>query len=224
MSCAQCFGADIVGLLHGDAAKAAAMVPPDDVSSDLSLAELCRGYGAHHFDAISNGFHAAGMLAAIVSLLVALNSVHITRGQRLLSLLWIPPQWYITAWVGHFWLQKDIPAVFTYGVQLRTLASGEFCSMKWVFSGEVFAEKHSRLVGGPVSFHHGFSLALALFVVMGTVTPAGKIWQQALSGGKPKAKKVIGEAFGTASMAAASMAVVVVASIAAANQAESATG
>ena len=30
-------------------------------------------------------------------------------------LVWVPPTWYGFAWVGHYFYQADIPAVFTYG-------------------------------------------------------------------------------------------------------------
>ena len=211
MVCAQCFGGDIIGRLHGEAAAAAAMVLPDDVGPELSLAQMCEGYGNHHFDAVSNGFHAAGMLAAIISLLVALWPSHVTTGQRLLSGLWVPPQWYIGAWVGHFFLQKDIPAVFAYGVQLRTWAAGELCSAKWVFSGDAFAEKPSLLTGGaPVPFRHGAALALAQLVVLAAMTPAGSIWQHALSGGKAAAKGTLREVLDNAAIVAAAVAAAIV--------------
>ena len=76
---------------------------------------LCKGYAAHHFDSVANSLHAGGMTAGLVSAGVGLFAKHLTPLERVVSVMWHVPQWYLFAWVGHFGLQKDVPAVFTYG-------------------------------------------------------------------------------------------------------------
>ena len=57
------------------------------------------------------------------------------RVRRRLALGSVLPLYYLYAWVGHFFVQRDIPAVFTYGMTLRGWASGEFCSVKALVMG-----------------------------------------------------------------------------------------
>ena len=46
---------EVIELLHGHTAVEAATAPLyDDVKADAPLELLCRGYDAHHFDALSN--------------------------------------------------------------------------------------------------------------------------------------------------------------------------
>lgn len=92
-------GPDIVGLLHGPAAKLAAEAVPEDVVPGTPLLELCAGYAAHHFDSIGNSFHAAGMTAGVVSVAIGLFGARLTMWQRIASLLWWAPQWYLWAWL-----------------------------------------------------------------------------------------------------------------------------
>lgn len=193
MVCSQNFGSDIVGLLHGPAAKIAAEVPPDDVAPGTPLLELCDGYANHHFDSISNALHAAGMTAGLVSVAVGLAGTNLSRGQRVASLLWWAPQWYLWAWLGHFWLQRDVPAVFTYGLTPKSYLTGEFCSSLWVYTGLVFKEKNTTFPGleGTVPAQPFLvTLAVVLFVLIGAFSPPGMLWQAAFRGSV--AKKVKG--------------------------------
>mmetsp|Transcript_25419 Transcript_25419/g.74649 ORF Transcript_25419/g.74649 Transcript_25419/m.74649 type:complete len:231 (+) Transcript_25419:61-753(+) len=212
MVISQIYGSSIVGLIHGPAAKTAAEIAPDDVAPGTPILELCKGYAAHHFDSISNSFHAAGMTAGVVSVLVGLFGPGLTKGQRLASVLWFAPQWYLPAWVGHFSLQKDVPAVFTYGLTPKSFFTGEFCSATWVFTGGVFEQKPSLLTSAPVAPSYNFGLAVALFVLLGALTPAGALWQTAAGGASPQAKRSVAKTCNAAAIAA----VTVVAAIAAA--------
>jgi len=177
---AQTSGPQIVGFLHGAAAQKEASKPPEDVAPGTPLLELCEGYAAHHFDSIANSFHAAGMTAGLVSVYVGLAAKHLTPLERVVSVLWHPPQWYLYAWVGHFGLQKDVPAVFTYGLTPKSFFSGEFCSTKWVYTGRVFDSKPSIFWpgGGPVPHQALAAMAAIVFLMIGAITPAGRLWQK----------------------------------------------
>jgi len=181
MVVAQNYGGEVVGALHGDAAKAAALLPPEDVAPGTPLLELCKGYAAHHFDSIGNSFHAAGMTAGLVSVYVGLRCTQLTPSERVASVLWWMPQWYLYAWIGHFGLQKDIPAVFTYGLTPKSYFSGEFCSTLWVYSGDVFSSKPSYLWPGAAEVPSAALVATAVlvFVLIGAITPPGHLWQKA---------------------------------------------
>jgi len=170
-----------VGALHGSAAKAAALLPPEDVAPGTPLLELCKGYAAHHFDSIANSLHAAGMTAGLVSVYVGLRCNQLSTSERVVSVLWWMPQWYLYAWVGHFGLQKDIPAVFTYGLTPRSYFSGEFCSTLWVYGGGVFESKPSMLWPWAAAVPSSALVAMAVlvFALIGAVTPPGLLWQKA---------------------------------------------
>ena len=185
---AQTLGPEIVGFLHGPAAKLAAEAPPDDVAPGTPLLELCKGYASHHFDSIGNSLHFSGMTAGAVSVLVGLFGPGLTTLERVVSVLWWTPQWYLYAWVGHFGMQKDVPAVFTYGLTPKSFFSGEFCSVMWVYSGQVFDEKGSILVapGSTVPWRFNFGIGVAVFVLIGAMTPAGFLWQKAWRASAPK--------------------------------------
>ena len=117
MAIAQRYGPEVIEVLHGKEAKqkATAVLQYDDVKADRALQELCDGYDAHHYDPVSNCLHAAGMILGIISILSFLIS---RKGKILVTVF---PIWYLYAWVGHFFLQKDIPAVFVYGMTLQGL-------------------------------------------------------------------------------------------------------
>lgn len=187
---AQNFGSDIVGAIHGPAAKIAAEVPPDDVAPGTPILELCAGYANHHFDSIGNSWHAAGMTAGLVSVAVGLFGTRLSTVQRVASMLWWAPQWYLWAWLGHFWLQKDVPAVFTYGLTPKSYLTGEFCSTMWVYTGKVFESKNSTFPGfegsGPVPSTFLAAEAAVLFFLIGAFSPPGWLWQKAMA---PPAKK-----------------------------------
>jgi hypothetical protein len=134
MMIAQNYGPEVIELLHGKEARLKATAPQyDDVQPDTPLQQLCEGYDAHHFDNISNCIHAAGMLMALFSLFCFFVS------KQSLILLTLPPIWYLYAWVGHFLIQKDIPAVFVYGMTFRGWLSGEYCSICSLFLGRTIA-------------------------------------------------------------------------------------
>ena len=182
---AQTSGPQIVGMLHGAAAQLLASKPPEDVAPGTPLLELCKGYAHHHFDSYANALHAAGMTAGLVSVAVGLSAKHLTRLERVASLLWHPPQWYLYAWFGHFGLQKDVPAVFTYGLTPKSFLQGEFCSTMWVYTGAVFDSKPSLL---PSLLSTGAStadlvptpalalFAAAVFAMIAFLTPPGRLW------------------------------------------------
>lgn len=131
MFMAQTRGPAIIGGLWGDAARRAAETGNDDVSPNAPLETLCRAYEAHHFDDASDMLHAAGMVLAPLALLRALTSKGYAKRARYLA--WVPPTWYLYAWAGHFFIQKDIPAVFSYGMSLRGWAVGEYCSLRALY-------------------------------------------------------------------------------------------
>eukprot|EP00729_Bicosta_minor_P010240 gene10240-33016_t len=119
MVVAQGYGGAVIELLHGEEArKLAEEAPTDDCSPDASLEELCIGYESHHFVALSNCFHASGYLLAFAAIGAALlrpSSSQWTSLQRAECLLWVLPLWYLYAWLGHFFVQKDIPAALLHG-------------------------------------------------------------------------------------------------------------
>lgn len=142
----QSKGPEMIGALWGAAQQQAAVSQNTDaVQPDQDVASLCDGYDKAHFDTTSNILHAAGMVAALylaVSVIVALplggwfrNPSHFLQ-----QFLWIWPVYYLPAWVGHLWFQKDIPAVFTYGTTVRGWAVGEYCAFCDLFAGGVVSE------------------------------------------------------------------------------------
>ena len=134
MVIAQYYGAEVIEVLHGEEARDKATSPQyEDVKSDTPLHQLCKGYDAHHYDPVSNCLHAAGMILTFISIC----SFCLTMQARIL--LTRPPIWYLYAWVGHFFLQKDIPAVFVYGMTLRGWLSGEYCSICSLVSGRTIS-------------------------------------------------------------------------------------
>jgi hypothetical protein len=115
----------------------------DDMSS---WTELCEAYSEAHFHSYSNILHAGAMYATLVLWVMVvdqlrrkkstINSEESTtttaapplRYKWLWLLLWIPPIYYLPAWVGHFFVQHDIPAVFTYGTTIQGWWKGETCA------------------------------------------------------------------------------------------------
>ena len=139
MVLAQSAGGSIIGLLWGEETKALALTGNDDVDPGANLEALCQSYESHHFSIPSNILHAAGMCLTFKALFNALTAP--SARMRWHFLAYMPPLWYLYAWAGHFFVQRDIPAVFNYGTTLRGWASGEFCSVR-------------ALVGwGPSGFH-----------------------------------------------------------------------
>jgi hypothetical protein len=135
----QSHGADLIGLAWGADARAAAVAQNvDDVQPDAAVAVLCGGYASAHWDVTSNILHAAGMCTTVY---LALRAVALVAGQcwskAAHSILWMPPTYYLPAWVGHLAYQKDIPAVFTYANTLRGWAVGEYCAFVDLLEGGV---------------------------------------------------------------------------------------
>lgn len=145
MYAVQSRGADIIGALWGPEAREAAVAQNvDDVQPDADVSVLCGGYDTAHWDVTSNILHAAGMLVNLylgLSLLLGpLLSKSTSAATFVQYFLWMAPVYYLPAWVGHLWLQKDIPAVFTYGTTLRGWAVGEYCAYGDLFSGGIVNE------------------------------------------------------------------------------------
>jgi hypothetical protein len=143
MVAVQSHGAALIGLLWGPAAaQAATETPTDAVQPDLPLAALCAGNDAAHFDTWSNILHAAGMLTTL--LVFGLGVVSVAAARPLVESLrlaaWLPPSYYIPAWIGHIGIQGDVPAVFTYGTTLRGWASGEYCAWRDLAQGGTVAQ------------------------------------------------------------------------------------
>ena len=154
MYIAQSRGAQVIELLHGrDAMVAATAAQYDDVQADTPLELLCRGYDSHHFDAHSNCSHAVGMVLVLITLF---HCVYVQR--RWGMLLTVPPVWYLYAWAGHFFIQKDIPAVFVYGMSLRGWLAGEYCSLCSLFAGRTVAEPWELLLTAGIVGVHMFML------------------------------------------------------------------
>mmetsp|Transcript_20952 Transcript_20952/g.44821 ORF Transcript_20952/g.44821 Transcript_20952/m.44821 type:complete len:183 (+) Transcript_20952:100-648(+) len=147
MVVAQTSGPEIIELLHGSEAKRAAQ-SLDPVLPDS--ADLCAEYEAAHFDKVSDVLHCAGMLALLLLLPVAL--LKSGNGGSSSKILWGPPVYYLPAWVGHYCIQKDIPAVFSYGTTLKGWWTGEWCAFKELFSG--------RILSTPVQWSSALVLAI----------------------------------------------------------------
>lgn len=141
-------GADLIGALWGPQARAAAVAQNvDAVQPDAAVDLLCGGYAAAHFDVTSNILHAAGMVAALYLAVQTVAGLALAATVGLPShrsgtalaqfFLWVWPIYYLPAWVGHLWFQKDIPAVFTYGTTVRGWAAGEYCAFYDLFSGGI---------------------------------------------------------------------------------------
>eukprot|EP00977_Amphora_coffeiformis_P021709 scaffold9766_cov268-Amphora_coffeaeformis.AAC.1 len=149
MYAVQSKGPAIIGALWGPDAQAAAVAQNvDDVQPDADVSILCGGYDAAHFDVTSNILHAAGMVAAVYAVVQAvMGLLGVVGGERRASMtstvqwfLWVWPVYYLPAWVGHLWYQKDIPAVFTYGTTVRGWAAGEYCAFCDLLSGGIVNE------------------------------------------------------------------------------------
>lgn len=177
MVASQRYGGAIIGLLHGDAARSAAeTMSTDDVQTDLSFKEMCEGYESHHFNSVSNCLHAAGMIIGFILVfqasILAKAKQYRPSGRSysthlLICLAWLPPVWYLYAWAGHFFLQKDIPAVFSYGTTLRGWASGELCSVLALIQGRALTSPTEWLISAAMVALHLVVLPPALPLQMG---------------------------------------------------------
>ena len=145
MVASQTSGPVIIGLLHNASAgeQAARMAEPDDVQADLAMDQLCAGYESHHYQSTSNSLHAAGMVLTFALIVGGVRS-------PLQLLPFVPPTWYLFAWVGHFFYQADVPAVFTYGMSLRGWAVGEWCSIKALAAGRTTSSVEDKLLAAAI--------------------------------------------------------------------------
>eukprot|EP01052_Picozoa_sp_SAG31_P008069 SAG31_NODE_398_length_16250_cov_8.737601_11_plen_201_part_00 len=132
MLLSQSQGELIIRTLHNATAATDAAAPSanSDVTADKAFHEICAGYEAHHYDPDSNALHAAGMI-----LTFGMFAALLVRKQAVRLAAWVPPTWYLFAWVGHYFYQADVPAVFTYGMTLRGWASGEACAVVALIAG-----------------------------------------------------------------------------------------
>ena len=150
MYAVQSRGADIIGALWGPAAKEAALAQNvDDVQPDADVGVLCGGYASAHFDQMSNILHAAAMLTAVYAAVNVFLGPVVRRSSVATVVqwfLWIWPVYYLPAWVGHLWFQKDIPAVFSYGTTFRGWAAGEYCAFVDLFSGGIVQDGATELL------------------------------------------------------------------------------
>jgi hypothetical protein len=168
MYIAQTKGGDIVGAIHGSEAaeKALSGLVADAVQPDLDLRDLCNGYAAAHFDSASNILHAAGMVATLWLFVYATTLFFFGFG-KFQHYLYLPPLYYLPAWVGHFIFQKDIPAVFTYGTTPKGLLSGEFCAFEDLFHGGIARNPTEMMYSGMV-----------LVAMIGSLLAFGGLWPE----------------------------------------------
>lgn len=171
MFVAQRYGPEVIEFLHGTEARIETTSQKyDDVNTDSDLEMLCQGYEAHHYNPISNCSHAAGMILSFIVLACAVIY------RRLGVAATLPPIWYLYAWAGHFFIQKDIPAVFVYGMTFRGWLSGEYCSVCALLSG--------RTISRPLEF----SLTTLIVLTHILLFPPVASWDFLSSGNAGKTK------------------------------------
>ena len=91
--------------------------------------------------------------------------------------------WYLSAWAGHFILQKDVPAVFSYGMSPRGWAVGEYCSMRALYG---WGERGLVTIPEPWQWAATAATMAVWFVACGiSVAPKGK--------GHKSAEKFVGK-------------------------------
>lgn len=147
----QIYGREIIIGLHGasrlaelDALDRDAAPPP------RSFYPFCQFYESHHQHPISNGLHTCGCISAICCLALAIYQLllylvarrqtrELLRDRRtnrlLLVAYWVvmcPVPYYCFNWAGHFLLQRDIPAVFTWAFDGQLVVWGEMCQFRQV--------------------------------------------------------------------------------------------
>lgn len=141
LSLATAYSCMILSQVHGHAILAWLQHGGNRTKFDggSSRDSLCAAYEGAHFHPISEILHASGMLSssAMFAVIVILLAINMRSGreqpqqyyQILLWLtLWIPPLYYIPAWIGHFAFQRDVPAVFTYATTFSGWRAGETCA------------------------------------------------------------------------------------------------
>ena len=174
MVVAQTSGPQVIGFLHGEQARRLASAPPDaGILPSAPLEQLCASYESHHHDPLSNCLHAAGCLLAAGALAAgALGAARVRR--RRLALCSVLPLYYLYAWAGHFFVQRDIPAVFTYGMTLRGWASGEFCSVKALVMGRTVRAPRELLLTAAITLLHAAYLRRAWGAAASVPVPGEK--------------------------------------------------
>lgn len=168
MVVAQTLGGKIVETLHGSEVAERALADlrsGGSVPADWGdLTEWCHGYATAHFNSTSNILHASSMVASLWLFVYSVTLIFFGFFKPR-NFLYLPPLYYLPAWVGHFVFQKDIPAVFPYGNTPRGLVAGEFCAVQALFDG--------NLVRTPQELLSSVILCLGWIAVLFTM---GGIW------------------------------------------------
>ena len=168
MFIAQIQGSNILAAIHGADAvqKALSDRMIESVRSNLARPDLCVGYAAAHFNSASNVLHASAMLATLWLTVYASTLFFFGHGHPK-HFLYLPPLYYLPAWVGHFVFQKDIPAVFTYGQSIQGLINGERCAFQDLFHGGI-ARTPEEFVGS----------SILMAIMIGGLMRFGGLWPE----------------------------------------------
>jgi hypothetical protein len=141
----QVFGRSIIRGLYGearlqelDAADAATPVPFAD-GSEREFSAFCTFYESHHWNGPSNTLHTFGCIGVVVLSGICLQSFALQKNlsRGITCLLWIPVVYYGFNWTGHFFWQRDIPAVFTWALDPQLFIWGELCQFRQVWNREL---------------------------------------------------------------------------------------
>ena len=132
----QMFGREIIVALWG-ASRLAELDTEDSGIPPRSFYPFCAFYESHHTGVLSNALHTCGCVSAIACLVLAFYQIY--KGPKLSGLsgfaylvLLCPVPYYLFNWSGHFLLQKDIPAVFTWAFDGQLFVWGEMCQFRQV--------------------------------------------------------------------------------------------
>lgn len=142
----QVYGRSIIRGMYGegrlqelDAADAASPLPFAD-GSEREFYAFCAFYESHHWDGVSNTLHTVGCAGVVLLAAVCVHSIASQKARNmrraLQALLWIPVVYYGCNWTGHFFLQRDIPAVFNWAFDPQLFAWGEACQFRQVWNRE----------------------------------------------------------------------------------------
>lgn len=178
MALAQMQGGLILQLLHGDEAsrRALAEMASQTIQPDLDYRQLCREYSAAHFHSTSNVLHAVGMVATMWLVVYAATLSLLGFGNPK-HFLYIPPLYYLPAWIGHFVFQKDIPAVFSYGTTIDGWVNGESCGWEDLFRG--------RTITNSTEFTYTVASTVLL---LGTLMSVGGLWPSVAASSRPNGR------------------------------------
>lgn len=89
-----------------------------------TYAEFWPYYLGEHAKPVTRGFHYFGTLLAVALLIVAIAT------QFWWLLIAVPVSGYLFAWIGHFFVEKNRPATFTY--PFWSLASDFVMLFRWL--------------------------------------------------------------------------------------------